>query len=118
MSLFIGLSDGSRIDQFRRGAYLNNEQVIATYDISDEKVNDMLGNLQKDVPDSKFKTIFLIDDFTASGKHTVDQEEKGNWRKIFNSIFSNEGEGFNTAIDTENLEIHILFYIATHRSDQ
>lgn len=113
MSLFIGLSDGSRIDQFRRGAYLNNEQVIATYDISDEKVSDMLVNLQKEVSGAKFKTIFLLDDFTASGKTYCRTGGKGKLGKIFNSIFSKEGEGFNAAIDVENLEIHILFYIAT-----
>ncbi len=113
MSLFAGLSDGSRIDQFRRGAYLNNEQVIATYDPSDEKVKDMLGNLQKEVPDSKFKTIFLIDDFTASGKTYCRPGGKGKLGKIFNSIFTKKDEGFNPAIDIEKLEIHILFYIAT-----
>lgn len=116
MSLFIGLSDGSRIDQFRRVAYLNNEQVIATYDISDDKIKDMLADLQKEVPESKFKTIFLLDDFTASGKTYCRPEGKGKLGKIFNSIFSKEGEGFNPAIDFENLEIHILFYIATREA--
>jgi len=113
MSLFIGLSDGSRIDQFRRGAYLNNEQVIATYDISGEKVTDMLGNLQKEIPDSKFKTIFLIDDFTASGKTYCRSGGKGKLGKVFASIFTKKEEGFSTAVDFEKLEIHILFYIAT-----
>ncbi len=113
MSLFIGLSDGSKIDQFRRGAYLNNEQVIATYDISDEKVTEMLDNLQNEVPASKFKTIFLLDDFTASGKTYCRPEGKGKLGKIFNSIFSKVGERLNPAIDFEKLEIHILFYIAT-----
>jgi hypothetical protein len=113
MSLFIGLSDGSRIDQFRRGAYLNNEQVIATYDISDVKVNEMLVNLQKDLPASKFKTIFLLDDFTASGKSYYRPGGKGKLGKIFKSFFLKEGEGFNQAIDVENIEVHILFYIAT-----
>ena len=113
MSLFIGLSDGSRIDQFRRVAHLNNEQVIATYDISDDKVRDMLINLQSEIVESKFKTIFLLDDFTASGKTYCRPGGKGKLGKIFNSIFLKDGEGFNPAIDSKNLEIHILFYIAT-----
>lgn len=113
MSLFIGLSDGSRMDQFRRGAYLNNEQVSATYDISDEKIKDMLGSLQKEVPDAKFKTIFLLDDFTASGKSYCRPGGKGKLGKIFKSIFEEKGDGYNTAVDLANLEIHILFYIAT-----
>lgn len=111
-SLFIGLSDGSRIDQFRRGAYLNNEQVIATYSIGPEKVKDMLQNLEKDIPDSKFTTVFLIDDFTASGMTYCRQDGGGKLGKIFTSIF-NEGETFHQAVDHQTLEIHILFYIAT-----
>lgn len=113
MSLFIGLSDGSRIDQFRRVAHLNNEQVIATYDISDDKVNDMLGNLQKEIPDSRFKTIFLLDDFTASGKTYCRTGGQGKLGKIFKKIFFDEASGFQSAVDFEKIEIHILFYIAT-----
>lgn len=120
-SLFVGLSDGSKIDQFRRNAYLNNEQVIATYDISDNKVIDLLTNLQKEIPDSKFKTIFLIDDFTASGKSYCRPGGKGKLGKIFTSIFEKgaEGdEGYNAAVDLDNVEIHILFYIATTEAIQ
>lgn len=112
MSLFIGLSDGSRIDQFRRGASLNNEQVIATYTISDEKILDMLGKLQETIPGSKFKTIFLIDDFTASGKTYCRPDGGGKLGKIFKSIFD-EKEDYYPAVDHTNLEIHLLFYIAT-----
>jgi len=57
-SLFIGLSDGSRIDQFRRSANLNNEQVSPTYEISAEKTDDMLQNLQTEFQGSKFKSLF------------------------------------------------------------
>lgn len=112
MSLFIGLSDGSRIDQFRRGAFLNNEQVIATYSISDGKVGDMVEKLQQEIPDSKFKTLFLIDDFTASGKTYSRADGGGKLGKIFTSIFK-RGQTFYPAVDHKNLEIHILFYIAT-----
>ncbi len=109
MSLFIGLSDGSKIDQFRRVAYLNNEQVIATYDPSDEKIKDMLKKLQAELPGSKFKTIYLLDDFTASGKSYCRSGGKGKLAKIFKMIFEENDDGYNSAIDFANLEIHILF---------
>ncbi|HRN73539.1 MAG TPA: hypothetical protein PLM81_10455 [Ginsengibacter sp.] len=112
MSLFVGLSDGSRIDQFRRGAFLNNEQVIATYSVSDGKVGDMVEKLQQEIPDSKFKTLFLIDDFTASGKTYCRANGGGKLGKIFTSIFE-PGGTFHPAVDHINLEVHILFYIAT-----
>lgn len=112
MSLFVGLSDGSRIDQFRRGASLNNEQVIATYAVSDEKILDMLSKLQSEIPDSKFKTIFLVDDFTASGKTYCRSDGGGKLGKIFKSIFEPK-EDYYPVVDHNNLEIHLLFYIAT-----
>ena len=113
MSLFVGLSDGSRIDQFRRGAFLNNEQVIATYSVSDGKVSDMLEKLRNEIPDSKFKTVFLVDDFTASGKTYWNDEGGGKLAKIFSSIFI-LGKTFYSAVDHGSLEVHVLFYIATN----
>jgi len=112
MSLFIGLSDGSRIDHFRRIAFLNNEQVVATYSVSDSKMVDMLKELQKEIPGSKFKTIFLIDDFTASGMSYCRSDGGGKLGKIFCDIFDSQ-KSFFSAIDHTKLEVHILFYIAT-----
>ena len=45
-TLFIGLSDGSRIDYFRRMSGLNNEQVFSTYYISEEKSADLQNELK------------------------------------------------------------------------
>jgi hypothetical protein len=118
-SLFIGLSDGSKIDQFRRTAGLNNEQVSATYDLSDDKYEDMLHELHSDIPGNKFKSLFLIDDFTASGRSYCRPEQgKGKILKFLNRIFDNKesSEGLQSIIDFEKLEIHILFYIATKRA--
>jgi hypothetical protein len=112
-SLFIGLSDGSKIDQFRRVAYLNNEQVVATYTISAVKVAEMLKKLQEELPGSKFKTVFLLDDFTASGKSYCRAGGGGKLAKIFKSIFEEGSEGYYPIMDHANIEIHILFYIAT-----
>ncbi len=114
-SLFIGLSDGSRIDQFRRDAGLNNEQVVATYEVSSEKMDEMLSDLRKEVPDSKFRTIFLIDDFTASGKSYCRPEEgKGKLLKLFHAIFEEKTRvGYPNVLNFDDLQIHLLFYIAT-----
>lgn len=111
-SLFIGLSDGSRIDQFRRVAFLNNEQVIATYSVSLDKVVDMLEKLQQEIPDSKFKSVFLLDDFTASGMSYCRPDGGGKLGKIFSSLFK-EDQIFYPSVDHTSLEVHILFYIAT-----
>lgn len=122
MSLFIGLSDGSRMDHFRRSAGLNNEQVTVTYDISDEKTDDMLKDLRKAYPDSKFKSLFLIDDFTASGRSYCRPEQgKGKLLKFLNNLFDIadpnpkvlHSKAFHNIVDFDHLEIRILFYVAT-----
>jgi hypothetical protein len=121
MSLFIGLSDGSKIDQFRRIAGLNNEQVYPTYLINSRKATDMYEKLQRKIPGGKFKTVFLIDDFTASGKSYCRPDDDGKrgdgkllvfFNELFKASASDKGE-LNSIIDFSNLEIHVLFYIAT-----
>ena len=74
-SLFIGISDGSRIDLFRRSKReISNEQVFPSYHISEKKALDMISELKKAGFEGKFNSLFLIDDFTASGKSYFRQE--------------------------------------------
>ncbi|MFT3795224.1 hypothetical protein [Flavobacterium sp.] len=118
-SLFIGLSDGSRIDQLRRYSNLDNEQVIPTYQINSDKVNDMIANLKKSGVSDKYNTIFLIDDFTASGTsyfRMEGDERKGKIYKTIKDIFDNEAP-LNSLVEMgETIDVNIIFYIATHES--
>lgn len=115
-SLFIGLSDGSKIDQIRRSSRrISNEQVLATYSISDEKIKDMLSELKKSEIKHKFNTVFLIDDFTASGTSYFRKVE-GEWKgKIYKFLKSLSVEATNAKLfqAEEKLDIHVIFYIAT-----
>ena len=121
-SLFIGLSDGSRIDQLRRASAINNEQVLLTYDVSKEKTNDMLRELKKSGYAGKFSSIFLIDDFTASGISYFRFDEKSkNWKGKINKtiasiIDNNSGNLHNLVNEFETIKIHIIFYIATEEA--
>lgn len=111
-TLFIGLSDGSRIDQFRRASQINNEQVSTTYSISDLKSGEMIKDLQEKYPGEKFNSIFLIDDFTASGKsYFRSDQKKGKVYKFLRDLF--ESDKLDLLIDKSSLDIHVLFYIAT-----
>ena len=70
-SLFLGLSDGARIDQFRRNdATLSNEQFAMNYELSEPRVRSMLKELRKDLddPTATFDHVFLVDDFAGSGR--------------------------------------------------
>ena len=82
-TLFIGLSDGARIDSFRRASVgvISNEQVALGYEVSNDKWHDMheeLKNRTQD-PNAKFEVLFLIDDFTGSGKSLI-RVENNNWK--------------------------------------
>ncbi len=89
-TLFIALSDGARIDVFRRynEGLVSNEQVLASSEISVDKWNDLLGNLTKAVQakgleqgEAYFERICLIDDFTGSGSSLIRFDEKTNeWK--------------------------------------
>lgn len=118
-SLFIGLSDGAKIDHLRRGSGLNNEQVIPTYEVSRSKVKDMIEELEKTGEKEKFDTVFLVDDFTASGTSYF-RKEKGDWKgKIFKTLdsFFNKKQPLNALIDDKKaLEVHLIFYIATREA--
>lgn len=77
-SLFCGLSDGARVEIFRRSntGILTHEQVYQTYELSAERAKKMQEELILDqkstlgrelnADEDKFKVLFLIDDFSAS----------------------------------------------------
>ena len=95
-SLVVGLSDGAHTDILRRSAGFSNEQVLTNYYPDGKKLKDMLDDLRKDkklkgIENPYFRNIFLIDDFTASGKSFVryDNEAKkfkGKLSKIIDQI--------------------------------
>ena len=69
-SLFLGMSDGARIDQFRRNdRQLSNEQIAMTYELTRQRAGKMIDELRTEVDDSTadFEYIFLMDDFAGSG---------------------------------------------------
>ena len=72
-SLYVAMTDGARIDYFRRqNLEINNEQVLATYLPDEGKVRGLLSDLEKDLgKGSRFECLFLIDDFWGSGRTLV-----------------------------------------------
>ncbi|MDB4901786.1 MAG: hypothetical protein JWQ63_1067 [Mucilaginibacter sp.] len=122
-SLFIGLSDGSKIDLLRRSyPRISNEQVLATYSVSEDKVNDMIEELKKSkIAHKKFNTVFLVDDFTASGTsyfRKKDNKWGGKIFKFINSLFNPDEKSAIAGLiqEDEILDVHIIFYIATEEA--
>lgn len=81
-TIFLGLSDGARIDAFRRAneGLISNEQVATTLEIDDQRWASLLKKLRKETKDenARFEFVFLIDDFIGSGK-TLLRKEDGKW---------------------------------------
>lgn len=133
-SLFLGLSDGAHTDIFRRSnGSITHEQVWQTYEISDKKAEDMLSKLEKDLKyilgpglgpeEIKFKNVFLLDDFSASGisyfrKDPNKPEYSGKIFKILNQIMesSDNGRDLSKLVDPKDINIYILLYVATNQS--
>lgn len=92
-TLFLGLSDGARLDAFRRAnvGVISNEQLVLATQIDDEKWEDLVGNLQADLGDesAKFSYLYLLDDFIGSGK-TLLRRDAGKWKgkliRFWNSV--------------------------------
>jgi hypothetical protein len=81
--LFFGLSDGARIDTFRRvnAPLIKNDQVLLATEISNEKWLDLRKSLRSALrdEDATFKFIFLLDDFVGTGSTLIRQQD-GVWK--------------------------------------
>jgi hypothetical protein len=126
--LFLGLSDGARIDTFRRAtnADLSHEQIWQTYEMSPEKGDAILSELRKDLaslvgPDngadtSLFRMVFLLDDFSGSGRTYLRKDDSGKAivgkiAKFRDQLHSSDGLG--KLVNKDDLYVGIVLYIAT-----
>lgn len=70
-TLFMGLSDGARIDIVRHtnAGFLTNEQLVVATQVDKDKWQDLLQNLRDDLDDveARFRLVYLIDDFMGTG---------------------------------------------------
>lgn len=121
-TVFMGLSDGAHIDAIRRtnSGLLRNEQFVQVTQIDKEKWKDLLDNLREDLKDqdARFRLVYLIDDFTATGTSFLRfDEEKKDWKgKLIR--FRNSVEDANTALVDDSLfeddwELCVHHYVAS-----
>lgn len=82
-TLFLGISDGARLDTFRRVnvGVIRNEQVAPTIEVADDRWVSLVDDLRADLGDAKaqFRFIFLVDDFTGSGLTLLRQKPDNSW---------------------------------------
>lgn len=124
-TLFLGLSDGARIDAFRRMSGINNEQVYATYQLPNPKASDLISKLRRDEESMKvtagrqvgFRTVVLLDDFSGSGFSLIHKDGSSHDGKLVRCIKElkqlNDQIGF---IVWDELSVVCLSYVATERA--
>jgi len=118
-SLFLGLSDGARMDVLRRLARLDNEQVSAGYQLSSDKCKDLIDELNKSekVKDARFQTLFLLDDFSGSGDSLFRRENNALKGKIHTCMETLLRDNQTTDLfDINSLDVHVILYLATQRA--
>ncbi len=122
-TLFMGLSDGARIDGLRHSnvGLLNNEQLVVSTQLDTEKWQDLLGSLEESLQDkgAKFRLVYLIDDFMGTGTSFLRYNEakkkwSGKLTKFKESIaLARESLG-GKQMFADGWQLCIHHYIATH----
>jgi hypothetical protein len=118
-SLFFGLSDGARIDLFRRSnKELSHEQIFTGYELSDEKVGEIQKWLhEKRAHKEPAPALVLLDDFSASGTSclTADGDKaKGKVSKFVERIQSSEA--WQAIVSFPKTRLVIVLYVATEQA--
>jgi len=118
-SLFFGLSDGARIDLFRRSnKELSHEQIFTSYELSDDKVGEIRKWLhERRNHKEPAPALVLLDDFSASGTTclTADRDKpKGKVAKFIDRIQSSEA--WKPVVSFPKTRLVIVLYVATEQA--
>jgi hypothetical protein len=120
-TLFLGLSDGARVDYIRHQnvGLFSNEQVVGSTQLDRDKWQDLLVDLRKDTEDESalFDSVYRLDDFTATGTSffRVDEESgapKGKLCRFAKSVMNAQKE-LNEPILSDAYSLHVHHYVGT-----
>lgn len=123
-TLFLGLSDGARLDQLRRASQLSHEQFVQDYLIDKEQANSARAELTKalevqDLPgEASFRQVVLVDDFSGSGRTLLraDNDDpaklKGKLLKFQDRLGMLTSEG----IVSDDVKVAVLLYVASQQA--
>jgi hypothetical protein len=126
-SLFLGMSDGARMDAFRRKHNVDNEQVSVSYELSEDKWKKMQKDLYEWMKKNEmeaakvFENIFLIDDFSGSGNSILRKDRhrfKGKLpRFVKNYLGTRSKPGkLGKCCSKEGPGLFILAYVSTQKA--
>lgn len=124
-TLYVGLSDGARIDVFRRynEGKVSNEQVVAFSEISDEKWNSLQEELYKDLgrvgpsphqASPCFEAVCLVDDFSGSGSSLL-RFEGGKWKGKIAKFYKANHKRIGTQLASDCI-VHVHHHLASEQA--
>lgn len=116
-TLFLGLSDGARMDAFRRAnvGLISNEQLVLATQIDGDKWKDLLKSLRDQLRDksAKFSYLYLLDDFIASGK-TLLRKDENEWKGKLIKSWESAKDIIETHFEQDYI-VCVHHYIASHK---
>jgi len=129
--LFLGMSDGAHVDDFRRAnkSEVSHEQVLQTYDISQRKASDVQDKLRSDLKEllksealdkeNTLQTVILLDDFSGSGTSII-RKNKGNASEFEGKMAivcqALKTNGLGKIVADSDLHVAIVLYVATEKA--
>jgi hypothetical protein len=130
--LFLGLSDGSHTDVFRRAnPHLQNDQVRQSHELTAERSMDLRKELIKDLTklfgrapsdqEAVFRSVVLLDDFSASGVSYIRKKEDGSSvGKVgkFLASLHDSSAPLSQLFTTQSLEVILVLYMATETAER
>lgn len=123
-TLFLGLSDGARLDQLRRASQLSHEQFVQDYLIDLEQAKSARDELAKALElqglpgEASFRQVVLVDDFSGSGRTLLRPDDddpaklKGKLLKFQDRLSLLASEG----IVTDDAQVAVLLYVASQQA--
>ena len=125
-TLFLGLSDGARLDQLRRSSTeLSHEQFSLSTELGESARRDMLEKLHNALAShhscsaaTVFETVVMVDDFYGSGTSLIDKNSAGGWKgKLWRA---NEHLTHLSTLDTpvvrRDPDVLVVIYIASAKA--
>lgn len=119
-TLFIGLSEGARLDLLRRAnaGIISNEQVLLATYVERDKWDKVRKELRDDTrdPEAQFEMIYLIDDFVGSGTTFLRKDpESTGWKGKLPTFYNTVRDVLSSHF-TADVIVCVHHYIATHRA--
>ena len=121
-TLFMGLSDGARLDNVRHenSGLLGNEQFVQGTQVDEEKWRDLISNLREDLndPEARFRIVYLVDDFAGTGTSFLRFDKKAQRWKGKLIRFRDSVTAAHRSLETDKLfdndwELCVHYYIAS-----